>query len=488
MSDQKSRRLCRHPTVQVCIGALLAAAHGASAQCPELSVLHGTVAYDVDASNPFGGGRTTGSLTADTRSATVTCDGTSPGSAGYQLPDQGPSQENPIGQASDAIQVPCSSAGVWTFPQVAGVQTTSDTLCVSKAGTCPSLSPADSGGANAGVFSYSDSLNDGSTATLRCNTGFVLRDPAALHRVCTGGLWAAEQADTAAQVCDPQSLAAPWLQPHLPDSADCPIGDFRAKLTAVDEACCAGGQCVAQGVTECSVQCGGKFLALYSTCNATMTQLLDGVDGELDGVAAVVEDLRTRCLAIPVTDIIAELIRMRNEDSCTIDGDGIGEQQVHVRAPGECIDSGGDTLCGLISAGVLTCESDFCPECAHAHKCDVSCGFDCSSNGGSAGGKHRRTQGIHLSNVCSALNLGEKVGPVNTACCDEGRQDVCTGGGDAGVPTVCDVKCAMEYAPFYDECERALRTAFSAVSHSTRRRDQPFQPLSSSRTSSLSEL
>ena len=399
----------------------------------------------------------------------MTCDGTSPASPGYQTP-----------AGAGQIEISCD-AGAWGFPGFPGFPspTTSDTLCVSKDGTCPSLTAAVSGGANAGVFSYSDSLNDGSTATLRCNIGFVLRDSAAPHRRCTGGAWEVDQPGTTAQVCDPQPLAPPWLQPHLPDSADCPIGDFRARLTAVDEACCAGGQCVAQGITDCSVQCGGKFLALYSTCNATMNQLLDGVDGELDGVAAVVEDLRTECLATPVPDIIAELIRMRDEDGCTIDGDGIGEEEVHARAPDECDDSGGDVLCGLIAAGVLTCERDFCPQCEHAHQCDTSCGFDCSSQGSSSGGKHRRVQGIQLHNVCSALNLGEMVGPVNIACCDDGRQDACTGGGNAGVPTFCDVKCAMEYTPFYDECERALRTAFPVVRQNPRRSEQSIQPVSS---------
>ena len=48
--------------------------------------------------------------------------------------------------------------------------------------------------------------------------------------------------------------------------------------------------------------------------------------------------------------------------------------------------------------------------------------------------------------------------PVNAACCDAGR-DTCEGGG-SGVPTVCDVKCAMSYSPFYDDCERALRLSF----------------------------
>ena len=50
------------------------------------------------------------------------------------------------------------------------------------------------------------------------------------------------------------------------------------------------------------------------------------------------------------------------------------------------------------------------------------------------GQKHRRAQGIQLNHVCSALNIDEKVAPVNDACCDADRVDACNGGGGAGVP------------------------------------------------------
>ena len=44
-----------------------------------------------------------------------------------------------------------------------------------------------------------------------------------------------------------------------------------------------------------------------------------------------------------------------------------------------CTDEGGETLCGLIAAGVLSCDTDFCPTCSEAHKCDKTCGVrDCS--------------------------------------------------------------------------------------------------------------
>ena len=168
-----------------------------------------------------------------------------------------------------------------------------------------------------------------------------------------------------------------------------------------------------------------------------MTQLLDGMDGATDGVAHVVEDLRTACLALSPSDIIDTMIRLEDEEGCTIEGDGVGEQAVH-QVTGGCTDVDA-TLCGLVATGVLSCGKDFCSTCTNAHKCDKTCGLDCSADTSGKGG-HRRAQ-ISLGGGCNALNLQAKVEPVNAACCDAGRA-TCEGGG-SGVPTVCDVKCAM---------------------------------------------
>lgn len=208
----------------------------------------------------------------------------------------------------------------------------------------------------------------------------------------------------------------PWLGTDMPDSAECPIADFRAKLVAVDTACCAEpGSCSGPnaGGGECNLHCAAKLLPLYATCNRTMTQLLDAMDGVADGVAQIVETMRGSCLAVPSASIIDEMIRMRDEDGCTINGNGIGEQVV-VAAPNGCSDMDA-TLCGLVDSGVLSCEDDFCPDCTNAHKCDATCTFDCTPAGDNTGKEHRRAQ-IHLGNVCSPLNLEEKVQPVNDAC------------------------------------------------------------------------
>ena len=135
--------------------------------------------------------------------------------------------------------------------------------------------------------------------------------------------------------------AGQWLDADLPEIPSCPIGDFRAKLTALDAACCTDdGACAAGAVlpSACSPACGGKFVPLYAKCNRTMTQLLDGMDGITDGVADSVESLRRACLALPAYVIVDEMIRMRDEDGCTIEGDGVGEQGVQQVDTSGCVD------------------------------------------------------------------------------------------------------------------------------------------------------
>lgn len=217
----------------------------------------------------------------------------------------------------------------------------------------------------------------------------------------------------------PASAAVgPWLGTDMPDSAECPIADFRAKLMGVDAACCVNPSSCSgpdAGAGQCDLHCAAKLLPLYATCNHTITQLLDAMDGVTDGVAQTVESMRSSCLSIPSTAIIDEMIRMRDEDGCTIHGNGVGEQVV-VTSPNGCADTDA-TLCGLVNSGALSCEDDFCPSCTNAHKCDASCAFDCATTGGSKGTEHRhRRAQIILDGGCSPINLEDKVGPVNQAC------------------------------------------------------------------------
>ncbi len=270
----------------------------------------------------------------------------------------------------------------------------------------------------------------------------------------------------AAVLCAVIGTTSAWLAELLPANDACPLRDFPSRLAEVDAVCCSSpGACNGHNVLSCSPRCGGKFLELYKVCNVTMDQVLDLIDGSADGRAAPIHALREMCLATSAVDAINELARLNDDPDCTVQIESVAETVVPEAS--QCEDIGSATLCALVATGDLSCDRDFCPSCGHnAGKCDNTCGLcgssGASGTGGGGGGKsgHRRSQGISLNAGCGAANLQEKVAPVNSACCDFGRESVCNGGG-AGVPTVCDAHCAAEYLPFWTDCQRAVREHFA---------------------------
>ena len=147
------------------------------------------------------------------------------------------------------------------------------------------------------------------------------------------------------------------------------------------------------------------------------------------------------------------------------------------------------------------CVHVVCPECGrHASECDKTCGF-CDLNLDGDGHRRRRRNQIISgdSAECPFANYQDRVDSVNAACCDE--PGIC----DNGVPvrkrkrntatrlsrsrnrpsswdrivacrlnsllfltycrlcvracalqTVCDVKCAMEFIPFREQCAQII--------------------------------
>ena len=59
---------------------------------------------------------------------------------------------------------------------------------------------------------------------------------------------------------------------------------------------------------------------------------------------------------------------------------------------------------------------------------------------------------------CNLQNFQADADEVDAKCCDDGVS--CSG----GVPTTCDVKCALTYIPFYDQCSQILATMTDPVS------------------------
>ena len=145
---------------------------------------------------------------------------------------------------------------------------------------------------------------------------------------------------------------------------------------------------------------------------------------------------------------------------CAVATDGVAESLVTPWLSHGCVDSGPAQLCMLVSEGALSCDIDFCADpsrCMHTGQCDATCKI-CHNRGESG----RRALQIDLNSQCTLLSLASRVDSVNAACCDPARPDICRGGAiGAGVPTVCDARCAMVYNPFFEDCELVLRQNFN---------------------------
>ena len=99
-----------------------------------------------------------------------------------------------------------------------------------------------------------------------------------------------------------------------------------------------------------------------------------------------------------------------------------------------------------LSLDTVTSGCAVCPTCGrHASECDKTCGF-C--------GAHRRRRRNQIvpgdDSKCPFADYTNRIATVNEACCDE--PGVCAD----GVPTVCDLKCALEFLPFLSECGRLI--------------------------------
>ena len=59
---------------------------------------------------------------------------------------------------------------------------------------------------------------------------------------------------------------------------------------------------------------------------------------------------------------------------------------------------------------------------------------------------------VELGN-CNYQNIDAKTAAVDRACCSGVQGDVCAG----GVPSVCDIECAIHYVPFHEDCNALLQ-------------------------------
>lgn len=207
-----------------------------------------------------------------------------------------------------------------------------------------------------------------------------------------------------------------WLDSHL----DCSLAQLKVSSAAVDAACCPEeGECTnGSGPGACTAECGGKLLSMISACPQTLNLVFDGLgDGVYDGSAQTILDEQAACLALPAADVVAA-IKEKQEAGCALQVEGVGETQVDNMA---CDDIGATELCALVGEGILHCATDFCPgDCAHAGKCDLTCGFcPASTDDGDDGADGRRRRGqivINTDDTCQTTEFEARTNAVNAAC------------------------------------------------------------------------
>jgi hypothetical protein len=238
---------------------------------------------------------------------------------------------------------------------------------------------------------------------------------------------------------------------------DCPLGLLEQLAVRIDNACCDDGACSgAVGPATCSVSCATPLLGGGANCQATFNTVLDGMDLTFDGTADAITSLRASCGLISTTDVVTELKRMQ-ATGCVLALDGVGETSV-VAGDQNCVDTGSEALCSLVNVGVLSCSVDFCADCRHASACDATCGLCTPGDAPPDGGGHRRAQINIVDTSCDAADFPTRTTQVNTDCCDETNNHCAS-----GVPTTCDLQCAITYLTYYSECQQQIIASFSAL-------------------------
>ena len=85
----------------------------------------------------------------------------------------------------------------------------------------------------------------------------------------------------------------------LPSTAYCDMASLTARVTALNEQCCGGGnsECV------CTIDCSSTLRPLLDECRALLDVLPDMDDGLRDGVVGQLDTLHAQCLAIAEPDV-----------------------------------------------------------------------------------------------------------------------------------------------------------------------------------------
>ena len=163
-------------------------------------------------------------------------------------------------------------------------------------------------------------------------------------------------------------------------------------------ACCETETACPGGMpTSCSVECGQVYVPYYDECQDL---LLEFVADEIVSF----DHLTAQCVTLP-SDNVFERIRAMQATGCTFPNHELG-------------------------AG------------------------------------RRQLQGLNFhhsaeSNLCPFQTFDDRAMEVNNACCDQALATTsttgCTSGGSDGVPTECDITCALTFVPFMEECATIIQ-------------------------------
>ena len=135
------------------------------------------------------------------------------------------------------------------------------------------------------------------------------------------------------------------------------------------------------------------MLPLLGDCGILINRIFDGDDGVVDGTATEFVTLRDTCVSISLDELLMR-IRQLDAEGCHITTNGVAETTVAM-----------------------------------------------------AGRRRRRNQISSGDDAkCPLADYTNRIDAVNEACCDE--PGICAD----GIPTVCDLKCALEFLPFLSEC------------------------------------
>eukprot|EP01050_Picozoa_sp_SAG11_P022003 SAG11_NODE_4044_length_2089_cov_1.153769_1_plen_326_part_00 len=192
------------------------------------------------------------------------------------------------------------------------------------------------------------------------------------------------------------------------DDDTCPLASFQMRGNEVSSVCCATeGSCSTGLPTVCALDCAVVFMNYYTDCSSLM--------GTLQGpeVVAQLDSFNQQCLNRYDIPELLSLIRSMSMQGCSAD---------------ETLDS---------AALALELAEDE--------------GF-----GGADGTEEHFA--VELGS-CNYDAVQEKNSSIDDACCRASdADDDCEG----GLPSMCDVECAIHYVPFYEDCNAVLHGSFGS--------------------------